>query len=385
MKKYVVDIKNKELYARGAVNATAKPRTDFMKIAVEDGFVPLEYYTNNCPFKGTSISEKVLRRLFQYLEHFRMLLSLRDIAHIENSIILFQYPILHSVMRSHYLKRLKDNVNQIIALFHDLEEIRYENHGEICDNVLQYTDFAIYHTPEMEEKAVSAYGVRPASTYLEFFDYLNSFNRDADVNVDDIKVLYAGNLSKSEFLKDIHKVEVHDNMQFLIYGKPESAAPAGTKIIYKGSFNSEEISAVEGNWGLVWDGTSIDTCAGPLGEYLRINAPFKFSMSLALGIPVIVWTQSAMAQYVEKYHLGICVEKLDDIHDTVKNLSQEEIELITQGVQTYSQKVRKGYMLMNALNEAEEWVTENRGGQRLDYQLVVNLANRYGYCTCMAA
>ena len=57
---------------------------------------------------------------------------------------------------------------------------------------------------------------------------------------------------------------------------------------------------MEGNWGLVWDGNSIDTCSGNFGEYLRLNAPFKFSLYLAAKRPVVVWRESAMAEYVRK-------------------------------------------------------------------------------------
>ena len=358
MKKYIIDIINLKYNERGLVDASTKPTTDFDKIAYRLGYEHKVVYSRESPVKVTLFVplRKLLNGLYYYKEYLRMLSDSLSIFKIKESIVLLQYPFQHNIMEQVIIPRLRKNNNKIVVLFHDLNELRWNEKQEAKDPILRYTDFAIFHTPEMEKKTAAVYGVTPPSVCLEFFDYLNTFTREANVDKDDIKVLYAGNLIKSEFLKDIHRVQVHDDMQFLIYGKPENAAPEGTNIVYKGSFNSEEISAVEGNWGLVWDGTSIETCAGPLGEYLRINAPFKFSMSLALGIPVVVWSQSALAQYVKKYHLGICVDKLDDIYGSIKGLSPEEIDLITKGVKTYSYKVRNGQMLENSLQAAEEYL-----------------------------
>ena len=50
---------------------------------------------------------------------------------------------------------------------------------------------------------------------------------------------------------------------------------------------------MEGSFGLVWDGISVETCAGVYGEYLKVNNPHKTSLYLASGIPVIIWKEAA--------------------------------------------------------------------------------------------
>ena len=43
-------------------------------------------------------------------------------------------------------------------------------------------------------------------------------------------------------------------------------------IIHKGVFKPEELPRVlDGSYGLVWDGDSLDECSGNIGEYLKIN------------------------------------------------------------------------------------------------------------------
>ena len=55
------------------------------------------------------------------------------------------------------------------------------------------------------------------------------------------------------------------------------------------------------NFGLVWDGTSLDGCNGRYGEYLKFNNPHKTSLYLSCGIPVIIWKEAALADFVEEH------------------------------------------------------------------------------------
>ena len=65
-----------------------------------------------------------------------------------------------------------------------------------------------------------------------------------------------------------------------------------------------------GSFGLVWDGMSSETCKGSFGEYLRINNPHKTSLYLASGIPVIIWSKAALAEFIEKNKCGIRHERI---------------------------------------------------------------------------
>ena len=63
---------------------------------------------------------------------------------------------------------------------------------------------------------------------------------------------------------------------------------------------------------------SSETCKGSFGEYLRINNPHKTSLYLASGIPVIIWSKAALAEFIEKNKCGITVDSLYEIADKLK-------------------------------------------------------------------
>lgn len=169
-----------------------------------------------------------------------------------------------------------------------------------------------------------------------------------------MKLIFAGNLNKSIFLADFCKEDIFDEMfQMYLYGGSCDFV-LSHHIIYKGRFSPSSINEIEGNWGLVWDGESVNTCNGIMGEYQMINAPFKFSLYLAANRPVIVWSKSAMAEYVRKYHLGICVDSLKDIPVTVAALTNDELLTIVTSVKEVSKQVRTGVKLKNAICNAIE-------------------------------
>ena len=233
---------------------------------------------------------------------------------------------------------------------YDIDAIRGIMDGAKDLDTLKLADGIIAHTPQMIEY-LKEHGVNCPCVSLQFFDYLVKCDiKHSPISRDGLNILYAGNLGKSQFLNrlsDVHNVE---QLQFNLYGKDYSGT--GSKnIIYRGVFDNESISNVVGDWGLVWDGDSIEKCNNAWGAYLKYNAPYKFSLYLAMGIPVIVWRESAMAQYVDLYHLGICVDSLNDIYETIQRLTDSELALIQDGVTKYSEKVKSGLMLSTAVKQ----------------------------------
>ena len=59
-----------------------------------------------------------------------------------------------------------------------------------------------------------------------------------------------------------------------------------------------------------------------------------------------------MAYYVEKYQLGITVNSLNDIAPTIRALSDNQLKAIKENIALYSQKVKEGAQLREALIQA---------------------------------
>ena len=84
------------------------------------------------------------------------------------------------------------------------------------------------------------------------------------------------------------------------------------------------IAGAEGAWGLVWDGDSLDGCTGDWGGYLRVNTPHKSAFYLRAGLPLIVWSRSAIAPIVRERGLGLCVESLRDLPQALAAVTPEQ-------------------------------------------------------------
>ena len=106
---------------------------------------------------------------------------------------------------------------------------------------------------------------------------------------------------------------------------------------------------LEGSFGLVWDGDSSKTCSGVFGEYLRYNNSHKASLYLASGFPIIVWGQSALANFVLEKECGISVESLLDLEEVLEHLSQEKYQDLVKNAKSVGQKIREGSYLLSAL------------------------------------
>lgn len=233
--------------------------------------------------------------------------------------ILLQYPCFNEKIfqfaRFFFPKR------RYIIVIHDLNSIRVN--GQISKaEVFSLSIFneIIVHSLEMKD-CISVHLPKNIRYHvLHCFPYLTDSLCKTSDNHDE--VCFAGNLDKSYFLKEfISKVE---QIKLKLYGKMEHILPQNINVEYCGMFNPDDISSLSGSWGLVWDGNSTETCSGTWGEYLKIIAPHKFSLYIAAGIPVIVWSESAMARIVRQYKLGITVSSLSNIEMEIKRSNQTE-------------------------------------------------------------
>ena len=92
------------------------------------------------------------------------------------------------------------------------------------------------------------------SVILKFFDYRLQYSFPKQRDLRDIKLVFAGNLEKSHFLRQLDRVDWDKNVYLFLYGSWSDNVVINDRIFYKGEFSPNNIEEVEGNWGLVWDG-----------------------------------------------------------------------------------------------------------------------------------
>ena len=118
------------------------------------------------------------------------------------------------------------------------------------------------------------------------------------------------------------------NQNFNIYGANDDRLSSYSNVEYLGSYPPDELpSVLNGRYGLVWDGDEIKGCSGTLGNYTRINNPHKLSLYIASGIPVIVWKEAAIAEFVKNNGIGIVTERVSDLKELLQENEREYVTM----------------------------------------------------------
>ena len=246
--------------------------------------------------------------------------------------------------------------NEVIFFVHDVDSLRAIPGTDIKNEIdeLNMAKVVIVHNDIMG-RALQKLGLKVPWISLQLFDYLLP-NIPHRTFIKGTTVAFAGNLGKSKFLlnPEMETLGVHFNL----YGPNFNEELIKWKnVSYMGSFPPNEIPfKIEGNFGLIWDGTDIRTCDGPTGTYMKYNNPHKLSLYIAAGLPVIVWKQAAIAEFVTANNIGITVESLTDVVERIEALSEKEYDAMIAAVRKLQKEVVKGSFTKRCLETVEEWI-----------------------------
>lgn len=340
--------------------AGPKAREDIEKILDKEKFRPLNInITVNNKFNNKdSFSDRINRRIKIKKEWNSILNQLTN-----NDVILIQFPLLGKAF-FHYrlIQRIKQKGTKVIILVHDLDLFRYFGNSALDKinryrrnradlQILNYADQVIVHNRKMkatlEKKGINS----SKMVELEIFDYLiPGYDKIINSHFSMEKpIIIAGALRKN---KAEYAYNLPTGCDFNLYG-PGYDNSRKHNIHYKGSFPPDEIPfVIEGSFGLVWDGSSLDTCDGPKGNYLKINNPHKTSLYLACGLPILVWNQAAIAEFVVNNHCGIAINSLREVNNILHGMTSEKYQEYKNAALTVGEKLRDGYYTKKALDKA---------------------------------
>lgn len=318
--------------------AFGKARYDINRIAISNGF-PVENIICRffkVPFLTTL---NILRQYFMLLRRIG-----------SRKILVVQYPVSGPKALPLTLKLIRNKGNKVVFFIHDINSFRYGRNTKKEVDILNSADELIVHTEAMAN-LLRHNNVSTPMTVLHIFDYLteDSFSSDKEMLRLKKTVAFGGNLVKSAFLPLLCEHDFGD-VSFNLYGLKgniDLSKYKGKK--YCGVFDSEHTAQIHGGWGLVWDGDSIDSCSGVLGKYLRYNLPHKLSLYLSAGMPVIVWRESAVASMVESRHLGIIVDRLQDIPAIIDNMPDDDYMQLVYNCRDFGKELRQGEMTKTVL------------------------------------
>ena len=344
-------LKEEFLKDSGARNAGNKARNDVEEIVKQEGFSPLlltvEDWYKMSTIKAQQHKAQALSQAFSRLK--------------SGDQLLIQFPMLHhSFFTTYLVKRLQARGVKVYFIIHDLEVLRYVNLETVPlkhkirvqlqeSSLLKFADSLIAHNPIMKSFLVNKGISEQKIVSLGIFDYLIPDFQEKEELSKDQPIIVAGNLAQE---KAGYLYKLPAKPAYNLYGVGFDKSRALENEAYFGSFLPDELpAALEGGFGLVWDGDSAETCSGVFGEYLRYNNSHKASLYLASGFPLVVWKQSALSHFVLEKNCGIAVESLHDLKNTIENLSDADYQELVANAKKIGKKIRDGFYITSALKQ----------------------------------
>lgn len=271
-------------------------------------------------------------------------------------ILVIQYPLkkyFTLLCRMAHMRGAK-----VVTLIHDLGSFRRKALSPSHEiSRLGNADYIIAHNASMRNWLLE-HGLKKPVGELEIFDYLSAsegLSHSSPAPGEAWVVNYAGSLAmrKNAFLYTLGS-KLHDTRITLYgYGFSITDAAGADRFDCAGFTPSDRlIATAAGQFGLVWDGNSTAACEGAFGEYLRYNNPHKTSLYLRCNLPVIVWSQSAMAPFVKENGIGLCVDSLDNLDTTLAAVTSERYGAMAQAAAAMSHRLASGHYTRRALSEA---------------------------------
>lgn len=322
-------------------DASVKPRTDIAQFLTGP-----DTQVVNVPIDVNSKFSKAVGIGWTLSAYLR-----EAIAGMNPQVVYIQYPAYSAVVMDHALKILRKRSSaKIVLLVHDVESLRMSaDHPEFLATEIRRfnsVDGLIVHNQAMADW-LSDQGVTVPMSQLQLFDYINPQRLITDATSSNI--CFAGNLRKAQFLNDVP----FKQLQVDVFG--DGLILTNSQLIDHGSKSPDELPKyLTDRFGLIWDGNSADTCSGEYGEYLKYNSPHKASLYLSSGIPVIVWSQSALALVVKSLGVGFAVDSLADIEPMLNKLSDADDRRMKAAALIVALKLRSGQMIESAVDSIEQ-------------------------------
>jgi glycosyltransferase involved in cell wall biosynthesis len=319
-------------------NAGGKAVEDCNAILENQGYLP---FTINVKL----IKNKLIKslRIFKLLKLFK--LNSKDIIVIPHPLGLM-HRYIDVICLIHAIKKFK-----ICYLIHDLSSIRYPSDIScqyVDSKMIKDADAVIVHNKIMQQYVKNKRQDLKIAC-LNVFDYLGAVNTKTKRKACTLNV--AGNLSEEKAQYLYHAEKINENISINLYGANYNDKKVkSSNFRYFGKFPPEDIPKVfsEG-FGLVWDGPSIETCSGNMGNYLRYNNPHKLSLYLSAGLPVVVWEQSATKEFVLENNVGIAVNNINEFYEKYQKITDQDYQLMCHNAEKIAEKLHSGHFLRRAI------------------------------------
>jgi hypothetical protein len=331
------------------LNAGPKAKVDTYRTLERLGYKPIVYIS------------KSKYRLFRYAEGLGIVIKL---VKLKNSLVFMENPIKNWRFLTVANKIMKLRNNHLVLLIHDIESERYSFPRHIEYSFINSFNSIIVHNNAMRTFLSAQVDKKIKINTLGIFDYLLDAGfktrrlktRPASFIKERWEIIFCGNLGreKSSFIYALDSINP-ENWQLDLYGSGIENMTDIPFIKYRGSFSPDNPVVDENSdFGLIWDGASIDTCEGITGNYMKINNPHKLSLYIALNLPIIVWNGAAVSKFVEDNGLGFSINSLSDISGKLSALTYADYDFFQKNLANFNAKVTSGEYLIASIMQIDD-------------------------------
>lgn len=337
---------------KNKTSAGNKAKTDMEQVMQEMGF-------GNAGLPQTTYKNTVLHFIFTLLSVLRAPWRLH-----RGDILFIQYPLKKYFSFLCNMAHLRGA--KVVILVHDLGSFRRKALTPEKENMrLSHADYIIALNQSMEAW-IRDHGCKKPIGTLGIWDYLSPATHKSRHRLPEdgiFRIVYAGGMSRRRNTFLYSAGDFATNYRYILYGNgfDKTAAHCQECFECKGFTPADTlITTAEGDFGLVWDGSSTGPCEGAWGEYLKYNTPHKLSLYIRCGLPVIVYAQSAMAPFVKKEGIGLCIDTLEgQLSSVLKQVTGSEYEAMLTNVEAVNRRISTGCYFKKAAQKAIDTIKED--------------------------
>ena len=75
---------------------------------------------------------------------------------------------------------------------------------------------------------------------------------------------------------------------------------------------------------------------------MKFNNPHKTSLYITTGLPILIWREAAMAQFVINNNIGIAIDSLIDLDKILDDVTIDEYRVMRKNVLELSKDLKNG-------------------------------------------
>jgi hypothetical protein len=276
----------------------------------------------------------------------------------KNSVVFFLFPV-YARMNLLLLKWLSTKKVKMVCYVADIDGIK-DGDKELLGKEISFFKrfkYFVVHNERMKDWLYENVPGDHHAVMIRFFDFpADPFRGQRHLSSN---VVFAGNLGKSPFLEKLCLLaKTEPSLHFHLYGPGQS-----NDMISQGNVTWHGVEEphrlplnIQGSFGLIWEGDSIEKPSGSLGHYIEYISHHKLSLYIVARLPIIVAASAASASLIEEYKIGFTIDNLYEIEKKIKTVSETSYREMQANMEPLSNRISKGDFLKNAINELMDFV-----------------------------